>query len=107
GCATTTASRTAMVAATGSTAPASSVTDAAGCPTGFCRGCAGEDDEWPERFAAVAVASFSARPHWAEPALLLAQPGHQFDEIAGAVAAVELFGEDAVPAVLHRAVRAG
>ena len=37
----------------------------------------------------------------------LAQAGHQFYEVAGAVAAVELFGEDLVPAVFRCAVAAG
>jgi len=38
---------------------------------------------------------------------LLPQPGHQLHEIAGPVTAVELFGKDAVPPVLNRAVRSG
>ena len=36
--------------------------------------------------------------------LNFAQAGHQFDEIARAIAAVELFGENPVPAILHRAI---
>ncbi len=35
-----------------------------------------------------------------------AQSRHQFDEVARAIAAVELLGKDAVPTVLHRAVGA-
>ena len=36
--------------------------------------------------------------------LNLAQAGHQFDEIARAIAAVELLSENPVPAILHRAI---
>ena len=39
--------------------------------------------------------------------LTLHQPRHDLDEIAGPVADVELPFEDAVPAILHRAGRAG
>src|SRR3546814_8722278 len=36
---------------------------------------------------------------------MLAQAGHQFHEVAGAVPAVELGGQYAVPSILHRAGR--
>src|SRR5208282_2461363 len=38
---------------------------------------------------------------------VLGQAGHQLDEVAGAIARVELPAQDLVPAVAHRARRAG
>ena len=70
----------------------------------------------PSATASRAVAGLAetstirARPsasRWVRPAHRLQQPGHQLDHVAGPVAAVELGGDDLVPAVAHRAVGAG
>lgn len=46
------------------------------------------------------------QPGWGQEALNFAQSRHQFDEITGAVAAVQLLGQNSVPSVLHRAIGA-
>src|SRR3569623_750487 len=40
-------------------------------------------------------------------ALAFGQPRHQFDEVAGAKAVIELIAEDAIPGILDRAGRSG
>src|SRR3546814_16388668 len=47
------------------------------------------------------------RSYWnkSRTIFMLAQAGHQFHEVAGAVPAVELGGQYAVPSILHRAGR--
>ena len=65
------------------------------CLDMWARGCASS--------TCIPAARRRGRP-WGEAGLNLAQAWHQFDEIARAIAAVELFGENAIPTIFHRAI---
>src|SRR5581483_8251680 len=60
---------------------------------------------WMPAFAGMTSGVYVRPP--STPGLFFQEPGHDFDEIAGPMADVELPFENAVPAILHRTGRAG